>query len=252
MRILLQMARADAGSAKLLGLDAGDRMASLHIRRRTAFVPERKDLFPYMTVGDVIAFTRSFYPGWRGDLEKRYTRDFNLPCDKRLPQLSKGMLSKLHLLLALCRGAELILLDEPTDGLDPLGVEVVMKALVGAVAGEGATVLFSSHRLDEMEQMADYLCMIHHGRAMMNGSLDDLKAACRRVVMVFGGDSIPDVREFASMGPAARAGRTITVLAQGNAPAIAARAAQLGASSTDVETLSLREMFLALVKGDAQ
>ena len=101
LRILLQMAKADSGSAHVLGLDVADRQQSVQVRRRSAFVPERKDLFPYMRVGEVIAFTRSFYPKWRSDLEEQYMRDFGLRTEQKITQLSKGTLTKLHLLLSL-------------------------------------------------------------------------------------------------------------------------------------------------------
>jgi ABC-2 type transport system ATP-binding protein len=250
MRILLQMARADAGSARVLSLDAADRLESLKIRGRTAFVAERKDLFPYMRVREAICFTKSFYPKWRNDLEKKYTAEFELRLEQRVTQLSKGTLTKLQLLLAFCRGAELLLLDEPTDGLDPLGTELVMQAIVGLAAEEGVTVLFSSHRLNEMEQIADYLCLIHKGRTMMSGPIDELKAACRRVVMVFDGDAGRMAREFAGIGPVKREGRTLTVLARDGSGALMERAERLGARSVELEALSLREMFLELVKGD--
>lgn len=250
LRILLQMATPDSGEAGILGLDALDRVQSLEIRRRTAFIPEGKALFPYMTVGDAVAFTKSFYPKWRVDWETRLARDFGLSYERKIPQLSKGTLTKLHLLLAFCRGAELLLLDEPTDGLDPLGVEVVLQALVRLVGEEGTTVLFSSHRLNEMEQIADYLCMIHAGRALMSGPLDDLKAECRRIVMVFAGDADMS-REFESLGAVKQVGRNLTVLARRGADPLAQRARQLGAVSVEVQPLTLRELFLEVVKGEA-
>jgi ABC-2 type transport system ATP-binding protein len=252
LRILLQMAKADGGAARVLGCDAADRLGSLEIRQRTAFVPERKELFPYMRAGEVIEFTRSFYPKWRMDLEKKYAREFGLDYSKKVTQLSKGTLTKLQMLLALSRGAELILLDEPTDGLDPLGVEVTMQALVGCVAEEGVTVLFSSHRLNEMEQIADYLCMIHEGRTLMNGPVDDLKMACQRVVMVFGENAGGVEREFAGMGRVKRDGRTVTVLSEHGAADVVERAEGLGARPVEVQPLSLREMFLEMVKGEAR
>lgn len=250
LRILLQMAKADSGSASVLGLNVADRQQSVQIRERSAFVPERKDLFPYMSVGEVIAFTRSFYPKWRSDLEEQYTRDFGLRPEQKITQLSKGTLTKLHLLLSLSRGAELILLDEPTDGLDPLGVEVAMQALVSLAAEEGVTVLFSSHRLNEMEQVADYLCMIHQGRALLSGYLDDLKAECRRVVMVFDDDAARQAPAFADVGHVRQDGRTLTVLARSNPAEVSQKATAAGARSVEVQALSLREMFLELVKED--
>ena len=249
LRILLQMAKADSGSARMLGLDITD---SLAIRARTAFIPEKKDLFPYMRVSEAVAFIKSFYPKWRGDLEKTLVESFELDYGLKIPQLSKGALTKLHALLAFCRGAELLLLDEPTDGLDPLGVEVFLQALVSLCAEEGVTVLFSSHRLNEMEQVADYLCLIHKGRSVMNGALDDLKSSCRRVVMVFTNDSQPLAAEFATAGPVRHNGRTLTVLAKDDVDAVVAKARGLDARSVEVQQLSLKEMFLDLVKGDSK
>jgi ABC-2 type transport system ATP-binding protein len=249
LRILLQMAKPTAGAARVLGLDALDRVQSVEIRRRTAFMPERKELFPYMKVRDAVAFTRSFYPRWREAFEKRLADDFGLDYNQKITQLSKGTLTKLHLLLSLARGAELILLDEPTDGLDPLGVEVAMKALVSLAAEEGSTILFSSHRLNEMEQVADYLCMIHQGRSLMEGPLDDLKQACRKVLVTFPDAAETRVREFAGAGPISVDGRGMTVLANGNVDFVVATARNLGARSVDVQQLAMREMFLELVKG---
>ena len=251
LRILLQMAKPTEGSAYVLGLDATDRVQSVEIRRRTAFVPERKELFPYMSVGEAIGFTKSFYPGWRENLEKRYAKDFGLKYDQKLTKLSKGTLTKLHLLLAFCRGVELILLDEPTDGLDPYGVEVAMRGMAGLAAEEGITVLFSSHRLNELEQMADYVCIIHKGRSVISGPLDDLKASCRRVVMTFENDAVPRAAEFAA-GAVTADGRTLTVIANGNAESIIGKARSLGVRSVEIEVMSIREMFLEFVKGDLQ
>jgi ABC-2 type transport system ATP-binding protein len=249
LRVLLQMAKADAGAARMLGFDISNSVA---IRERTAFIPEKKELFPYMRVGEVVGFTKAFYPKWRGDLERKLADSFELDYQQKIPQLSKGTLTKLYALLAFCRGAELLLLDEPTDGLDPLAVEVFLQALVSLCAEEGVTVLFSSHRLNEMEQVADYLCLIHKGRCLMNGALDDLKSSCRRVVMVFTNDSQPLAAEFAAAGPVRHDGRTLTVLAKDHVEAVVERARSLEARSVEVQQLSLREMFLDLVKGDSK
>ncbi len=248
LRLLLQMARPDAGTASLLGLNALHAGESLQIRARTAFVPEKKDFFPYMNVGEVIDFTKGLYPKWRADLETRYLTEFGLKRPQAVTQLSKGALAKLHLLMAFSRGAELILLDEPTDGLDPLGVDIFMQALVGLVAESGATVLFSSHRLNEMEQVADHICMIHQGRSLMNGGLDDLKASCRRVVLLFQNDAALVAGEFKAFGTVKPDGRTLTVFANGTAEAVVKKGGALGAKSVDVQPVSLREMFLELVQ----
>jgi len=98
-----------------------------------------------MTVDQVIRFTRSFFPKWRDDLARRYLKMFELPSTQKVPNLSKGMLS-------ISRGAELLILDEPTDGLDPAAVEDVLRELVALAASEGITIFFSSHQLAEVDQ----------------------------------------------------------------------------------------------------
>src|SRR5207247_3897442 len=97
--------------------------------------------------GELLRFTRAFYPAWRPDLAERYLNAFQLPPRASAGRLSKGMRSRLALLLAIARGAELLLLDEPTDGLDPSMIEEALQALVSLVAERGPTVRVSSHHL---------------------------------------------------------------------------------------------------------
>ena len=133
IKVLLGMARPTQGRGARVRTLAADSDAGVEIRRRTAFVSDEKDLYDYMTVGEIVAFTRSFYPRWRADLEQQYLRKFDLSPGRDIKALSRGTRTKLALLLALCRGAELLMLDEPTSGLDPAMAEEVLQALVSHV-----------------------------------------------------------------------------------------------------------------------
>jgi ABC-2 type transport system ATP-binding protein len=139
------------------GVPAG---STHEIFRRVAFVPEIKELYPFARVSEMIRLTRGFYLNWDHELERDLLERFDLPVRQRCGKLSKGMKSKLALLLAVCRRCELLVLDEPTDGLDPPGIEDTLRVLVEQVAEHGTTVFFSSHQLSEIEQIADHVVII--------------------------------------------------------------------------------------------
>jgi ABC-2 type transport system ATP-binding protein len=178
IKLLTNALRPDSGQARIFGLSVLDRKNGVDIRRRMGLVNEEKELYPSMNVGQMIRFTRPFFPHWREDLERRYLRMFALPLDKRIPDLSKGMRSQLMLLLALSHDAELLILDEPTAGLDPAAAEQVLRELV-SFSATGTTVFFSSHQLAEVEQIADHVAILDQGRAVVSGALDDVKGFVR-------------------------------------------------------------------------
>ena len=247
LKVLLGMARPTSGAARLFGLPAQDEGASVEIRRRTGFVSDEKDLYDYMTVAEMIRFTAPFFPRWSADLEARYLRRFELPPDRRVKALSRGMRTKLALLLALCRGAELLVLDEPTSGLDPAMTEEVLQALVAHAAGEEMTVFFSSHQIAEVEQIADRVVIIDRGRAVISGALDDLKESFRRVQLVFDRDAPDATFRAAGVARVRRKGRVLSVLSSAGAQDIVNEAHGLNPLSVEVAPVTLKEIFLETV-----
>lgn len=247
IKLLLGMARPTAGQARVLGLSAGDAAASVTIRTRTGFVDENKALYDYMTVEEIIRFTATFYPGWRRDLEKRYLHSFELPLHQKTTALSLGMRSKLSLLLALCRGVELLVLDEPTSGLDPAASEAVLQTLVTHVSTERQTVFFSSHHLADVDQIADHIAIIDAGRTVVSGELEDLRARYRRVQLVFTSEA-PDIT-FHTPGVVRvrRQGRVLTALSNAGSDALIEEAMRFGPVSADVLPVTLKEIFLEAV-----
>jgi ABC-2 type transport system ATP-binding protein len=250
IKVLLGALRPSSGSAKIFGLPVDNEASSVAIRRRIGFVSESKDLFPGFTVAQMIEFVRPFYPRWRSDLERQYLDLFELSPNQKTCKLSKGMRTKLMLLMALCHEAELLILDEPTDGLDPVMVEEVLRVIVARAAEDGSTIFFSSHQLHEVEQIADYVAMIDRGRLVMQGELDDIKTQYRRINVVF--DAEPPTPEFALAGATTvmQKGRTVSLLASNGVDELVQRARSLRASSVEVQPVSLKEIFLNLAKGD--
>jgi ABC-2 type transport system ATP-binding protein len=219
------------------------------LRRRIGFVSESKHLYPYMTVRQIIRFTKPFFPGWRDDLEHRYLEIFDLPPNRKVSALSKGMRTGLTLLLAISHGAELLILDEPTDGLDPAVTELVLRELVAPPASEGTTVFFSSHQLAEVEQIADHVAIIDRGRTVVSGALDDLKLQYQRLRVVFQKEP-PPVSWVEGVEALCQEGRTISILASRNADAIVQQARSLAGASVERFPVSLKEIFLEHVRSN--
>ncbi len=245
IRLLLAMAKADSGSARVLGLDALNAEQNRLIRSRTAYIPERKDLFPYMSAREVIRFTAGFYPGWNHDLEKRYANTFEIPLDRNVTQLSKGTLTKLHILMAIARGAELLVLDEPTDGLDAIASEETLQALVSLVAEHGTTILICSHRLEEIEQIGDHVCLVHKGQCFKQGSLDEIRATTRRIQFVL--EPGPDqLSQLSQLGILKQDGRSLSILTDRTEAIEVAKS--FGASDIEAYPVPLRELFVESVR----
>ncbi|HEX7359984.1 MAG TPA: ABC transporter ATP-binding protein [Bryobacteraceae bacterium] len=250
IKILMGMSKADGGSARLFGMPVSDPGTGIKARRRIGFVSEDKELYPYMSVEQVIRFTRPFFPKWRSDLEQRYLKMFDLPPKKKIPALSKGMRSKLMLLLAISRGAELLILDEPTDGLDPAAVEDVLRELVAIAGSEGITIFFSSHQLAEVEQIADYVTIVDHGKAIVGDSLDDLKARYRRLHIVFESEPGTPFRWAEGVECLHQEGRSISILASRNVEELIEQARSVPGASVEEFPVSLKEIFLEHVRSN--
>ena len=247
IKMLLGLTRRTGGVARVFGRDVEAPGAGVAIRARTAFVSEEKDLYDTMTVDEIVRFTASFFPAWRGDVERDYRDRFGLPGRRRVKALSRGMRTKLAVLLALCRGADLLMLDEPTSGLDPAAAEDVLQAIVRQVAQDGVTVFFSSHQLAEVEQIADDVAIIEQGRLVVGGSIETLREECRRVQLVFDGDAPAHVFTASGVRRVRRDGRVLSIFSSGGTADLLVEARGLRPASVDVSPMTLKEIFLESV-----
>jgi ABC-2 type transport system ATP-binding protein len=250
IKLLLGMLRPDAGKFSLFGETVNSESSSVAARRRIGFVSEDKELYNFMTVGQVIQFTRPFFPGWRRELEQKYLDLFRLPRGKCLPKLSKGMRTQLMLLLAMARGAEVLIMDEPTSGLDPAMTEDILQALADLAADEGVTVFFSSHQLAEVEQICDSVCILDQGQVVIDGVLDDLKSQYRRILAVFNSEPPDALAALPGADHLRRRGRTASLLTHADVDSVVGHIRELGAISVEVRAVTLKELFLDHVRGE--
>ena len=246
IKMLLGMVRPTAGTGRVLGYDIAHPAPSLEIRRRIAYVGEDKGLYGYMTVGELIRFTRAFYADWQPDAEKRLLGQYRLPLDRKIKAISKGMRTKLALLLALARRPELIILDEPSEGLDPVSIEELMQTLQ-EVRASGTSVFFSSHQLSEVEQIADRVLMIDQGRLVLNATLGDLLNHYRSITVEFLGQGPMTAFELEGVTQVRTTGRRVWVLASSNVETIVAYARSFNAT-VEVRPVTLRDVFLSLAR----
>jgi ABC-2 type transport system ATP-binding protein len=180
-------------------------------------------------------------------VEKKLLKDYELPPEGKVKTLSKGMRTKLALLLAFARRPELLILDEPSEGLDPVGIEHLLQTLVTQLA-DGASVFFSSHQIGEVERIADQVCILEKGCLLVDAAVDNLRRSYRRIDLVF--PSAPPEWEFriAGVERIQTANNRISVFASKNAEAVIERAHDLNAVSVEVAPVGLRDIFLETVK----
>lgn len=247
LKMLMGAIRPSSGSGRVLDFAIDDPDQSVEIRKRVAFVSEDKQLYDYMTVEQIIRFTKSFFPNWRVDLERKFLDEFPLPLDRKIKGLSKGMRTQLALLLGIARGPQMLVLDEPTEGLDPVAIETFLQLLRGLVA-EGMTIFFSSHQIAEVEQIADHILIIDRGELLLDSTVDRLKKEYRLLTAVTQRPLRETELAIAGVKGIRMNGKTVSVLASHNLEPILERLRVLGATDIDVLPLSLKEIFLQSLK----
>lgn len=179
IRLLLGMLPPADGSITVLGHDV-PRFAHQALAR-IGYVPERLHLYPMLTVGETMRYHAAFYARWDAAEAERLRRAFELRAEQRVGRLSKGEAGKLMMLLALAVRPELLVLDEPTDGLDPVVRRDVLAALLEYVSAHGATVLISSHLVHEQERVCDWIGVLDGGRLVAEMPMHAFRSGIKRL-----------------------------------------------------------------------
>jgi ABC-2 type transport system ATP-binding protein len=244
IRMMLNLLPRTSGEARLLGLDSARDV--LEIKRRTGYVAEAQRMYDWMKVDEIIWFCKGFYRTWDERLAADLKLKLQLPGDKKVGQLSRGMQAKLALLLALAPNPELLILDEPTAGLDVLVRRDFLESVVALIQEEGRTVFFSSHLVHEVERVADWVGLLDHGKLIWCSTLEDLKAKVKRLVLTF--DSIlPPLDRLPNALTVETAGRQAAVVTSDFSDEVLAAVKRANPTAVRVQDLSLEEIFVALV-----
>jgi ABC-2 type transport system ATP-binding protein len=247
LKMLMGAVRPSSGMGRVLDFRIDDPEQSVEIRKRVAFVSEDKQLYDYMTVEQIIRFTKSFFPKWRADLERQFLDEFPLPLDRRIRGLSKGMRTQLALLLGIARGPQMLVLDEPTEGLDPVAIEAFLQMLK-RLASEGTTILFSSHQIAEVEEIADHIFIIDRGELLLSTTLSHLKNEFRLIKANLHCSELGARLAIHGVKSIRTNGQDLSLLATHNLEEITGRLRRLGATDIDVLPATLKEVFLQSLK----
>jgi ABC-2 type transport system ATP-binding protein len=180
---VMGLLRAESGSVRVFGLDPV--AEPVGVLSRIGYLSEENDLPGWIRVDELVRYSRAIYPGWDDAYAEELRHAFALDPAAKIKTLSKGQKARTGLLVALAHRPELLVLDEPSSGLDPIVRRDILGAVIRTIAHEGRTVLFSSHLLDEVEQVADHVTMINLGKVVLSAPLDTVMQSHRSLDEAF-------------------------------------------------------------------
>jgi ABC-2 type transport system ATP-binding protein len=239
---VLGLLRAETGSVRVFGRNPVQE--PVEVLGRIGYLSEQPDLPGWMRMDELLRYSSAFYPSWDAAYAEHLRQTFALDKRQRIRTLSKGQKAKAALLIAQAHRPELLVLDEPSSGLDPVVRRDILEAIIRTVGDEGRTVFFSSHLLEEIERVADHIAMLHEGKMVLCGSLDEIKAQHRRMLWRF--------EETQAQAPVVAGSLSVTGLGKewmitcnGAQSELRALAGRMGARVLDEHTPSLNELFIA-------
>jgi ABC-2 type transport system ATP-binding protein len=252
IRMMIGMTVPDSGTVRLF-----DQPFSRNLLNRVGYLPEERGLYKKMKVLDQLTFLGQLH-GLDETTSRKRSRDWcerlqiTEAVDKKTEELSKGMQQKIQFIAALLHEPELVIMDEPFSGLDPVNAELLMSTLV-EVRAQGRAVLFSTHRMDQVEKLCDSIALIYQGKLVLSGSMRDVKSRYPRnhVQAVFTGDDtflrsrhVADARNYAGIAE-------IRLHSPEGAQPLLAEAVSRGTNITRFEVIepTLEEIFITTVKG---
>ena len=244
IRLLLGLLKPFAGRITVLGDPMPDSYAS--VLARTGYVPERPHVYPSLTIAEAIRLHSAFYLTWDQRWADELLKQFTLVRERRVSTLSKGETGKLLMLLALAQRPELLVLDEPTDGLDPVVRRDILAAVLEYVTDKEATVLISSHLVHELERICDWVGLLDGGRLVAELPMQEFKNGIKRLRVVAAPDSLGST-PFTLLSRE-RNGNIEQWLVRGWAPGMQDYLTSIGASVREVVDLDLEEGFVEMLR----
>jgi ABC-2 type transport system ATP-binding protein len=246
IKMLLGFVRPDRGSATLLGEDIAT--ISQATRARIAYIAEGHPFLKWMTVAEAIRFTRAFYPRWNADLVDQILDHFALPKRAKIRRLSNGQRAQVSLALAVAPDPELLVLDDPTLGLDTVVRRDFLESLIQIIQREGRTILICSHILADVERVADRIGILVDGVLRVDCPTDYFKQSLRKIVLEFPGQP-PALPACDGLVSSWRVGNRLELVVVGFGNRHERLIESLSPSATEVLDLNLEDAFIEYTRG---
>ena len=235
IRLITGIYRPDSGSITMEGLPIYENPVS---KLRMGYIPDDIFYFPSASMEEMRSFYKGIYPQFDDALYEKLFDAFQLPRKSQIRRFSKGMQKQAAFHLTLCTRPEMLILDEPVDGLDPVMRRQVWSLILSDVAERGTTVLISSHNLRELEDICDHVGIMDHGKMLLERSLQDMQGATHKLQIV------GDVPKGLHILHESQAGRLKTLIVRGDAREINLKVSASAPVYFDVLPLSLEEIFI--------
>ena len=247
IRHLAGIYRQDSGQVLIDGQSVYE---NPEIKGRIAYIPDDIFFYTQATINDMMKFYRSVYPRFSPERFEKLEELFNLDRKQPMRKLSKGMQKQAAFWLAMSQCPEVVILDEPVDGLDPVMRRQVWSALLSDVAENGTTVLVSSHNLRELEDVCDHVGILSHGKVLLERSLTDLQDNVVKLQVAFPQPEPPQLPDDLNILHTSQIGRVFTYIVRGNPADIKARMAAYQPLLLEALPLSLEEIFIYELGGE--
>ncbi len=241
---VLGLLKAQQGTVKVFGMDPVSNPEG--VLSKIGYLSEEGDMPTWMKVHELMRYSAAFYPTWDDQYAMKLLEEFKLDPGAKLSKMSKGQRSRAGLLVAMAYRPELLVLDEPSSGLDPIVRKDILGAIIRTIADDGRTVLFSSHLLSEVERVADQISIVRNGKILISDNLDTVKESHLRATLLFE-EPLSRHPDLAGSLTWSGSGKEWQLTYCGDGKSLDAAAKLLGAKVIERAGLSLEEIFVAQV-----
>jgi ABC-2 type transport system ATP-binding protein len=242
LKHVLGLFRAKTGSVRVFGKDPVEDPEA--VLGEIGYLSEVRDLPDWMKIGELMSYTKAFFPSWDDAFAEELREMFELSLDQKVKTLSRGQRARAGLIAAIAHRPQLLVLDEPSSGLDPVVRRDILSAIIRTVADEGRTVLFSSHLLDEVQRVSDHVAMLHLGKMLLTSPMDDVLTSHHRLTVRFEQPLDSPLKLDGALRCEGE-GREWTVLCNGEQASVEAQLTQLNGEIVERAAPTLDEIFVA-------